>query len=186
MARQRAKSNAPQVLKALMKSVRDIDTLADGTIKGDIVVKSAGNFREFRSFVQKFPEQAQKAHKVTLERLAEELEIALGIAMESKVWNDPAWPYGDGDIVQFGNLRDSLDIDVTESQISIAYREEYAAIVHFGGYIFLYGNPNVSVYMPARPWIKSVLLGGGPVEKFDFIGLYSKFFEEEMQRYLPK
>lgn len=172
----RVKSTGAKILKGLIKSTREIEK-EEGVLKLGINIKSSADFTDLRTITRKFPAAAKAAHIESLKIVAEELELALGIAMESKVWGNPGWPYGDGDIVQFGNLRDSLEIGVTEEQITISYMEEYAAIVHFGGYINLYGNINAKIYMPARPWIKSVLLGGGPVEKFDFTGIYRKTFE---------
>jgi len=179
----RVKSTGAKVLKGLIKATRDIEKEA-GTLKLGINIKSSADFTDLKTITKKFPAAAKAAHFESLKILAEELELALGIAMESKVWGSNEWPYGDGDIVQFGNLRDSLKIDVSEEQITIFYMEEYAAIVHFGGYINLYGNINAKIYMPARPWIKSVLIGGGPVDKFDLTGTYRKNFEAYMTKNL--
>ena len=182
MPQKRVKSTGAQVLKGLMKATRDLEEQA-GTIQTKIGIRSSALFTNLVAITKRFPEAAKAAHIYTVNLIAEELELALGIAMESKVWQ---WDYGDGDIVQFGNLRDSLVIKTTEEEISIAYMEEYAAIVHFGGYIHLYGNIYTNVYMPPRPWIKSVLLGGGPVEKFDFTGIYQKTFDSKMKELLRK
>jgi len=126
-----------------------------------------------KSIRKKFPEALEKAHRAALVIVAEELELALGVAMEAKVWN---WDYGDGDIVQTGQLRDSLAVTVQGDRIAVAYRGEYAAIVYYGGYINPYGNPNVQIYMPARPWVDAVINGNGPVGKFNFEAIYSNHF----------
>lgn len=122
-----------------------------------------------------FPKEVEDAHMETMAYIAEELEIALGEAMENKAWQ---WDYGDGDIVDTGALRDSLKITITPSNFRIYYGEQYAGIVHYGGYIFPYGNPRVIIYMPPRPWIDSVLNGGGPVPQFDFEGIYTIRFNK--------
>ena len=180
MPQKRVKSTGAKVLKGLMKATKDLEEVG-GTIQTKIGIRSSALFTNLVSITKKFPEAAKTAHAYTVNVIAEELELALGLAMEEKVWQ---WDYGDGDIVQFGNLRDSLVIEATEEEISIAYMEEYAAIVHFGGYIHLYGNIHTKVYMPARPWIKSVLIGGGPVDKFDFTGIYQKTFDAKMKELL--
>lgn len=183
MPQKRVKSTGAKVLKSLINATRDIEREL-GTVETGITVKSSADFTDLKTLTKKFPKATRTAHIETLKFLGEELELALSIAMESKVWQNNDWPYGDGDIVQFGNLRDSLKIETNEEEIRISYMEEYAAIVHFGGYIHLYGNIHSRVYMPARPWIKSVLLGGGPVDKFDFTGLYRKKFDSLMKQLL--
>jgi len=190
MPQKRVKSTGAQVLKNIMNAVKKIEN-DDGAIKTNIKVKSSAQFTDLKTITKKFPKEAEAAHYETLQIVAEELELALGIAMESKVWG---WTYGDGDIIQSGRLRDSVRVEVEVGQINIMYSAEnpedgydYAGIVYYGGYIHPYGNPYVSVYMPGRPWIKGVLLGGGPVEKFDFTGTYKKYFETFLKKKLgPK
>jgi hypothetical protein len=186
MPQRRVKSTGAKVLKSLMKATRDLDKKS-GDLNTKITLKSSADFTDLKTITKKYPEAAKKAHLLALGAVAEELELALGIAMESKDWGTPDWPYGDGDIVQTGRLRDSLELRVTEEGIAIMYSAinpsdgfDYAAMVYFGGYIQPYGNPYVKVYMPGRPWIKGVLLGGGPVDKFDFTGTYKTFFEKYM------
>jgi len=147
---------------------------SEGQIKTGIKIKMELKDRKiFDVLKKKFPDAVQSAHKKSLVILAEELELALGIAMESKIWN---WDYGDGDIVDTGALRDSVVIGVVNNNITIAYGEEYAAIVYYGGYIHPYGNSNVQIYMPGRPWIEAVITGSRGVPKFDFDGIYQKYF----------
>ena len=65
----------------------------------------------------------------------------------------------------------------TKTQTVIEYRTPYANLVHNGGVIQPYGNPNAaSVILPARPWITSLLTDEGPVPKYDI----SKIYEREI------
>lgn len=134
-------------------------------------------------FNENFSRAIKEAHSKALLLLAEDLELALGIAMEDKVWG---WEYGDGDIYDSGALRDSGRVVVSGDSLQVFYGEEYAGIVHYGGYIFPYGNPNVIIYMPGRPWIQSVILGGGPVPQFDMAGTYSKYATPLVEQAMKK
>lgn len=159
-------------------------------IKGDVGYSSTleiENLRNLSAFIQRLPQQAKEAVKAkyreTLQLVSDDLYIALGEAMESKVWD---WGYGDGDIVDTGALRDSLKLTVTNNSIVIDYNEDHAAIVYYGGYIHPYGNPNVRIYMPGRPWVDSVLTGNGPVEKFPFQATFKKYFDVLVQPELDR
>jgi len=123
-------------------------------------------------FVKNFSDAVEKAHSTALLLLAADLELALAMAMKDNVWD---WDYGDGDIYDTGALQKSGRVVVSGDSLQVLYDEEYAAIVHYGGYIYPYGNPNVSIYMPGRPWVQSVILGGGPVPQFDMQGTYNKY-----------
>ena len=107
--------------------------------------------------------------------IAGELEAALKNAMNSSVWPVPS---GTGDIIDTGKLMESGVIRADGSSIVIAYTAPYAAIVHYGGYIAPFGNQASRVYLPARPWVQSVLQGGGPVEQFDLKKRYSQVLKE--------
>ena len=88
------------------------------------------------------------------------------------------WTDGTRDIVDTGELMNSQSITVTGFSVSIAYDSPYAAITHYGGYIYPYGNQNATkVYLPARPWITATIEGGGPVPVFDFYGAYLRAIE---------
>jgi hypothetical protein len=109
--------------------------------------------------------------------VAAELGLALDEALDAAVW---AWRDGGArDIIDTGKLKASRKITVEGRRIDISYDVPYAGIVHFGGYILPYGNPNAEkVYLPARPWVDSVALGGGPVPKFDFERIYAETIEK--------
>ena len=136
------------------------------------------NYKDLKYLQKRFPKSIKKAHKGALVLLKQDLQKALNDAIEAKVWN---WEYGDGDIIDTGELRDSLDLNIEGDRISIAYRVDHAGIVHYGAYIYLYGNPGIQVYMPPRPWIDAVLNGGGPVPKFDFETTYVKYFSQILE-----
>lgn len=114
-----------------------------------------------------FGRDLNSAVKTANQLIASKLGAALDEAMASSAW-------GTGkDIIDTGKLRDSLVITTTSGGISIKYTAPYAAIVHYGGYIVPYGNPSLSkIYIPGRPWVDSVMKGGGPVAAFDFESVY--------------
>ena len=188
MAKQkRIKSPGAKVLSGLLKAVQKLES-ADGSIKGEFRIKSAADFTNLQLLVRKFPQETEKAHELTLQELAVEIEIALTAAMNSKGYG---WAYGDGDIVQTGQLRDSIEVHAGKESILVVYSAtndgyDYAAIVYFGGYIHPYGNTGVKVYMPGRPWIKHVMTGGGPVPRFPLGKRYLALFKGYLKEFLPK
>ncbi len=119
----------------------------------------------------------EEAIKIANEIIAQRLGEALDAAIDSAVW---AWGAdGPRDIYDTGKLKASRQISINSNKIVISYNVPYAGIVHFGGYILPYGNPNAKkVYLPARPWVDSVVLGGGPVPKFDFESIYTQAIED--------
>lgn len=94
------------------------------------------------------------------------LREALDLAVSSSVWG---WNEGGSrDIVDTGALRDSLTVSRQGKELLIDYSAPYASFVHYGGYIQPYGNASIAaVYIPGRPWVDSVLYGGGPVAQLD-------------------
>lgn len=109
-------------------------------------------------------------------RIAIDLRAALDDALRSSVWDTPS---GRADIYETGELLSSGSIEFSDEGITIAYSAPYAALVHYGGYIYPYGNTSARVYLPPRPWVESVLNGGGPVEEFDFVRYYKEEIESE-------
>jgi len=125
---------------------------------------------EVTPLLDRLPKIMKAAHKESVKALAGLLEEALNNAMESSVWD---WGSDNRDIIDTGKLKDSLKIYVdSDDDIHIMYGEDYAAIVHYGGYFNPFGNKEVKQYYPGRPWVSSVLEGGGPVPQFDFEGEY--------------
>lgn len=117
--------------------------------------------------------QIKKGINNANEIIASRLGDALDAALTSTVWE---WrDGGTRDIIDTGKLLASRDIQVIGDRIQISYNVPYAGIVHFGGYVLPYGNPNAQkVYVPARPWVDSVILGNGPVPAFDFESIYKE------------
>lgn len=106
--------------------------------------------------------------------LAAEVENALKGALKSSVWT---WKGGKRDIFDTGELASTGKVLVGSNGFEVIYTAPYASIVHNGGYIQPYGNPRARpVYLPGRPWISSVLYGGGPVPQFDFEGFFDSKF----------
>jgi hypothetical protein len=118
-----------------------------------------------------------------------ELPSALTRALESSVWGpfNPKYPYnrkngelvGSGmrDMIDMGGLHDSLKIKTkflaTKTQTIVSYSAPYARLTHEGGVIQPYGNATAAaVVLPARPWIKSVLTGDGPVPQYNYSQVY--------------
>lgn len=159
--------------KQLIRNLENIDDL-DGykiSIPGVFmmpqflpVVSSAGiNVAEAIPIVEGI--LLQEGEKITpkmYESIVHIMRAKLDAAMSSS-WG---WIEGNRDIIDTGELKDSLSITIGTSGVEIKYDSEYAALVHYGGYIQPYGNPNAdSVYLPARPWIDAVLgEAPGPVE----------------------
>lgn len=128
----------------------------------------------------------QKGNEIIRTQLAS----ALDNAMNSNVWK---WTPGvttdrkngqsvesPRNIVDTGALQGSLRFNVKGNSIDFAYREPYSRLVHWGGYIQPYGNPNASkVYVPGRPWITSVLNGENGFEAFPFKQIWSQTIKSE-------
>jgi len=110
--------------------------------------------------------KASEAIAKAMPKLAQEVEKALTAALKASVWG---WPTGLRDIYDTGELARSVEVTAQKNGINVSYSAPYAGIVHDGGYIHPYGNMSARpVYLPGRPWVSSVLYGGGPVPQFDF------------------
>ena len=117
-------------------------------------------------------EQAEAAIAGVMSKLAQEVQGALTAALRSSVW---AWSDGARDIYDTGELASSVSVTASSNGIRVSYSAPYASLVHDGGYIFPYGNKRARpVYLPPRPWVRSVLYGGGPVPRFDFDGFIQR------------
>jgi hypothetical protein len=113
-------------------------------------------------------------NKATIE-VAKDLKIALDAAIRSSSWDGLQGP---SDIYDTGELLNSGEVVADSSGITVYYTAPYAALVHYGGYINPYGNINARVYLPPRPWVESVLFGGGPVPQFDFKQYYQRALDQ--------
>jgi hypothetical protein len=106
-------------------------------------------------------------------KIAIDLKAALDEAMRSDIWPTTG---GGADIIASGELLESGRVIIGDSGVSVVYDAPYAALVHYGGYISPYGNASAKVYLPARPWVEAVLLGGYGIPAFNFI----KYYEDEI------
>lgn len=190
MAKPRIKNPGAVVVKRLIKAVQNLES-EEGSVGGTIKIASAADFTNLKTFVKKFKEECNLAHEQTLSDLSPEIELALTQAMNAKVYD---WAYGDGDIVDTGQLRDSVDVVSTADSIMINYSAmssgdgtDYAAAVYYGAYIYPYGNPSIRIYMPERPWIKHVLVGGYPgIQKFPLTERYIHHFTKNLKILVPE
>jgi hypothetical protein len=120
----------------------------------------------------------QRAINRASQRITTDLKKALDDALKSNVWSGTN---GDNDIFDSGQLLSSGSVSITQNGIKISYTAPYANLIHYGGYIYPYGNQNARIYLPPRPWVESVLLGNGPVPKFDFLSYYLQEIRSEFR-----
>lgn len=129
--------------------------------------------RNAEAVLMEFAEQ--KATELA-ERFTESLEIELKTKLDAALRASWGWSSGSRDIIDTGELARSFSMSTGSDQISFGYSSEYAGLVHYGGYIRPYGNPNADlVYLPARPWIDAVLGDApGPITPIDASQIMSK------------
>jgi phage gpG-like protein len=108
------------------------------------------------------------------QRIIVDLKAALDDAIRTNAWSGLQ---GRADIYDSGELLQSGTVTLSGDGVTIAYSAPYASLVHYGGYIFPYGRSESRVYLPARPWIDSVLRGNGPTARFDFEAYYREAIE---------
>lgn len=145
-----------------------------GTIKVPVIGLMMGIPLGFEARTEKveidtadIQQQYLEALDPLMPKLAAEIAKALDEALKAS-WS---WTSGSRDIYDTGALSRSGKVVANGNGIEVTYSAPYANIVHNGGYIQPYGNPNARpVYMPARPWVSSVLYGEGPYPQFDFDG----------------
>lgn len=128
----------------------------------------ASPMSEFSSFLKPYIQAfGEEMVQKKLDAVAVQLKMALDAALDAPVW---AWNSGVRDIVDTGALKASGVVVVRPLELQVYYTAPYAMLVHNGGYIQPYGNASARpLYLPPRPWIKSVLYGGGPVPRFDLV-----------------
>lgn len=140
------------------------------------------DYSDVQRFVNEFPDKAKIAHREALRIMAKDLELALKEAISASVWD---WIDDTRDIVDTGALRRTTKVIAEGSELRCYSDREYAALVHFGGYVHPYGDTTRAMfYYPPRPWIHAVVLGGGPVEQFDFAASYGPRFARQMRKLL--
>lgn len=113
--------------------------------------------------------EVQKA----LSMATDDVKRALNSAVSSSSWN---WAGGNRDIVDTGKLKNSVEVAFSGGAFVISYKVPYAALIHYGGYIYPYGNKNAQkVYLPGRPWVDATIMGGGPVPQIQWDRLIEKY-----------
>lgn len=179
MAKSANFNSISKTLKSLSVTMDKIDKTnlsTSFTIKIDV---DTGVADRILALVERVPYEARIAFNKTLEVIANDLWATLDENMDAAVWK---WHGDTRDIVDTGDLRDSGKVYVDGDDIVIKYSQEYAAIVHFGGYTESGFNPGVQIYYPARPWVEATLSGDGPVPRFDF----NKALEDNFFAFLAK
>jgi hypothetical protein len=185
MARNRVDTS--KILKSieqLKRTTTELETKTKGANATLSVTLSASKIDTslLKTFIDRFPKEARRAHEFAINIVASSLLDAFDEAMNSDVWQWTGGPLRD--IVDTGSLRDSGRVVVTSDTISIFYDQEYAAMIYYGGMIHPFGNESAVFYIPGRPWIEAVLLGNGPVERFNFDGVYEEAFSSQLSKLL--
>jgi len=181
MAKNKGFGKAIKGIASLEKSMQAIAKLKgfNGTAKFNTKLDLSGveELKEFARYIDALPGKIEEAHHKTMEVIALRLKEALDEAMNANVWQ---WISDTRDIIDTGALRESGRVSYNRSSqnISIIYGEEYAAIVHYGGYVKSGYNSDVQIYYPARPWIQAVLTGTNGIAMFPFAAIYkTEFFK---------
>lgn len=95
-------------------------------------------------------DEVEAKHEMGVDAVKRAVDIRLSANMR-RSWG---WIDGARDIVDTGALMNSVQFVDSGDGFSLYYSEPYANLVHYGGYINPYGNPNARVYLPARPWVQ--------------------------------
>lgn len=181
MAKAKGFGNAIKGLESLERSMQAIAKLKgfEGTTKLNLKLDIEGleDLKDFINYIDVLPDKIEEAHHKTMENIVLRLKEALDDAMSSAIWQ---WTGDTRDIVDTGALKASGKVSYNRAtqNISIIYGEEYAALVHYGGYVKSGYNSEVQIYYPARPWVQAVLTGGNGVTAFPFALIYkAEFFK---------
>lgn len=134
-------------IEALKKA--DIVFQVPGVVWAPIMYQFNGGFN-FEPWLA----QINARHAKGIRALEQRLELELNMQMQ-KSWT---WIDGSRDIIDTGTLQRSVTINMDtgmNGSIDVTYDTPYANLVHYGGYINPYGNPNIKIYLPARPWVET-------------------------------
>lgn len=171
-------------MKNLSDAIGDIKGLNGeiiATFKVYMIVEDV-DYSDLQRYINEFPDKAQEAHEWALRLVGKDLEKALKEAIAAPVWD---WKGDTRDIVDTGALKRSMKVIAEGSELRCYSGQDYAALIHYGGYAHPYGNTSsAKMYYPPRPWIEAVVLGGGPVDKFDFAGNYKPRFVRRLRKLL--
>lgn len=110
------------------------------------------------------------------ERGVQAVANAVNVHLDSMMASNWGWIDGSRDIIDTGELRDSAQIGTDGRRISVSYNTPYANLVHYGGYIYPYGNVNIErVYLPGRPWVDATFgIADGPMGPVDWMTVYKQ------------
>jgi hypothetical protein len=172
-----AQKHIKDEIEKIKVKIKEISEEKYEIILGGITIDFSLKMNGLDTFINQLPQLIKKAHDQTLDEIASKLKDALDASIQSPVWD---WEGDTRDIVDTGKLKDSLVVSVEGGSINVLYGEDYAAIVHYGGYFNPYGNPDIKQYYPGRPWVDSVLNGQGPVDQFDFEKEYNSIFTQKL------
>lgn len=166
--------NLTKIIDQIIKSQEEVQKL-DGQTD---VLSSEFPVPRFDIKVTKVTSQADfarimdKVNDLAIQYIRDDIKTALDAAMAANIW-------GDGeDIIDTGELMDSLQITISGNKVTMDYGADYAALVHYGGYVAPYGNKSIDkVYIPGRPWVDAVMQGYSGIEPVDLVAAYSKAFQ---------
>lgn len=159
--------------------VRAVERVAnDKQLTFSIKVPEMDNEMDSAEFESRFQVFHTSFMNIIIDRLGHQVSTVLNNTMDLSIWEwDRPTPRKSGpdagsprNLVDTGALKKSLFIATdADDHVSATYNSPYANMVHYGGYIQPYGNPNAaSVYIPGRPWIKAAVRGshGAPPPRF--------------------
>ncbi|MFN7830237.1 MAG: hypothetical protein ACK5NX_03470 [Armatimonadota bacterium] len=158
-----------QMLSRLRDAERAVESLSEtwtgGGFPGEfsITLSDTGLTEQARAAMEEAIDYANSKAQSAIRQ-------ALDYAVSSSVWG---WRDGSRDIVETGALRDSLQFASDGNGFEFWYSSPYAGLVHYGGYVKPYGNSKIdAVYIPGRPWVDAVMVGGGPVDPVNLDEIY--------------
>lgn len=142
------------------------------------------DIKRFEKVFKKSPALFKRGVDYAMKSIAPEIKQALDDAMDAPIWK---WKEGDTrDIVDTGALKKSGRVFYREGTIGIRYGEEYAMIVHYGGYVGSGYQPDLRIYYPARPWVQAVLEGNvSGVTQYPLVERFREYFFDYIRAKQP-
>jgi hypothetical protein len=143
--------------------------------KQQVVIQSSATIQltcsaKFSGDINFIFNEVSSVNETAINIIASEIGDYLDRAMGSGIWGG-----SDTDIVDSGELRNSLTIEKSSSGITISYDAPYAKLIHYGGYIVPYGDDSRSrVYIPGKPWAESIIFGDGPIAGYNYQDAYNR------------
>lgn len=143
-------------------------------------VKIKGTEKEVAKYEAKLRSRFISAFHGSVEQQAKRIDGLLDEAMDKAIWEWPRETHrlnnsivgSPRNIVDLGELKKSkkikTDYGKTFGALTVQYTAPYASFVHWGAYIYPYGNTSRGrVYTPARPWIYYALANRPTEDKND-------------------